>query len=166
MRGFLPLLALCVLATPAWADSGILPDPALTPGAVRTTNIGEICNEGLTRGLRHWSRERDDFILREYGLPAGAHPQYEVDHLIPLCLGGADDDRNLWPEPRRSVEATFNAEAKDRLEAKMCAMACAGELDIPTAQSSIAEDWTAAYNRFFREPGEFFPPAAGAMTPR
>jgi hypothetical protein len=67
---------------------------------VRTTNIGEICNEGSTRSLRHWSRERDDFIMREYGLPPGAHPNFEVDHLIALELGGADTDTNLWPEPR------------------------------------------------------------------
>ena len=72
----------------------------LTPGAVRTTNIGEICSTP-TSTLRHWSRERDDHIMAEYGLPMGAHPQYEVDHLVPLCLGGNDDDRNLWPEPRR-----------------------------------------------------------------
>jgi hypothetical protein len=164
-RAFLLLLALSVLAMPAWADSDVLPDPGLTPGAVRTTNIGEVCGAS-TRELRHWSRERDDRIMAEYGLPGGAHPQYEVDHLIPLCLGGADDDRNLWPQERRSLEPIYNAEAKDRLEAKMCAMACAGALDIPTAQRSIAEDWTAVYSRFFRQPGESFSPAAGATTPR
>jgi hypothetical protein len=31
----------------------------------------------------------------EYGLPPGPHPDYEVDHLIPLWIGGADEDRNL-----------------------------------------------------------------------
>jgi hypothetical protein len=90
MRVITGLLA-GALASGALADSGSMPDPTLTPGAVRTTNIGEICNEGSTRTLRHWSRERDDFILREYGLPMGAHPQYEIDHLIPLGIGGADN---------------------------------------------------------------------------
>lgn len=61
--------ALLALASPAWADSGILPDPTITPGAVRTINIGEICSTG-TRELRHWDRERDDRIMAEYGLPA------------------------------------------------------------------------------------------------
>jgi len=90
--------------------------------------------------------------MREYGLTPGPHPDYEVDHLVPLCLGGADDDRNLWPEPRRSIEATFNAEAKDRLEAKMCSMVCSGDLDIPAAQREISEDWTEAYHRYIGEP--------------
>jgi hypothetical protein len=46
----------------------------------------------------------------------GRTPDFEVENLIPLGIGGADDDRNLWPEPRRSIEPTWNAEAKDRLE--------------------------------------------------
>jgi hypothetical protein len=93
----------------------IVPDPTLTPGAVRTTDPVEICTHS-TRELRHWSREADDRILIEYGLPPGPHPEVEIDHLIPLGLGGADDDRNLSPEPRRSVEPVWNAERKDRLE--------------------------------------------------
>ena len=100
------------------------------------------------------------------GLPAGAHPQYEVDHLVPLCLGGADSDANLWPEPRRSIEPVWNAERKDELEARMCALVCSGQLDVVEAQKEIAEDWIETYGKFFREPGNFFPPLAGAATPR
>jgi hypothetical protein len=162
--GTLALLA--ALISSAWADSGILPDPTITPGVVRTTNIGEVCNEGSTRELRHWSRDRDDHIIAEYGLPGGAHPQYEVDHLIPLCLGGADSDANLWPQPRRSIEPTWNAERKDELEARMCSLACSSVLYAAAAQKEIADDWTEAWRKYFPEPGNFFPPAVGAMTPR
>ena len=162
----LTLALLAALAGPAWADSGILPDPQITPGAVRTANIGEVCSTS-TRDLRHWSRDRDDRIIAEYGLPSGAHPQYEVDHLIPLCLGGADSDLNLWPEPRRSIEPVWNAERKDELEARMCSLACSGALDVGEAQHFVAEDWTAAYARFFPEARvNAFPPLAGAVTPR
>jgi hypothetical protein len=72
---------------------------------------------------------------------------------------------NLWPEPRRSLEPEWNAERKDELEAKLCQLVCARELDAREAQELIAEDWTAAYQRFFRHRGEFFPPTVGAMTP-
>ncbi|MGB6325833.1 MAG: hypothetical protein WBG11_08675 [Methylocella sp.] len=96
----------------------------LTPGATRTTSVADVCGDRSTRQFRHWSRARDNRILAEYGLPAGPHPDFEVDHLIPLDLGGADDDRNLWPEPRRSIEPEWiepewNAERKDRLEWKL-----------------------------------------------
>jgi hypothetical protein len=113
MRPYLAALAL-LLADPAMAQA-IVPDPTLTPGAVRSTDVGEICSTS-TSGLRHWSRERDDRIMAEYGLPPGPHPSMEIDHLIPLCLGGADSDANLWPEPRRSLEPEWSAEKKDDLE--------------------------------------------------
>jgi hypothetical protein len=92
------LLALIVVGV-HWArgdeaPAAIVPDPTLTPGAVRTTDAEEICASG-TQAQRHWSRERDDRIMVEYGLPLGPHPNYEVDHLIPLGIGGADDDKNL-----------------------------------------------------------------------
>jgi hypothetical protein len=86
--------------------------------------------------------------MTEYGLPAGAHPQYEIDHLIPLGIGGADDDRNLWPEPRRSVEPVYNAEAKDRLEWRLHDMVCSGQLGLAEAQKAIVDDWTEAYKRY------------------
>jgi hypothetical protein len=138
---------LAALVAPAWADSGILPDPTLTPGAVRTTDVAEICSHG-TRELRYWSRERDDRILGEYGLPSGPHPDFEIDHLVSLSIGGADDDRNLWPEPRRSIEPTWNAEAKDRLEYRLRDLVCSGALDVREAQKSISEDWIEAYGRY------------------
>ena len=55
--------------SPSASPAAIIPDPTLTPGAIRTTDAGEICASG-TRALRHWSRERDDRIMSEYGLPA------------------------------------------------------------------------------------------------
>jgi hypothetical protein len=166
VSGLRILAALALLASPAWAaPAAIVPDPILTPGAVRTTDVGAICATG-TRQLRHWDRARDDHILAEYGLPPGPHPDFEVDHLIPLGIGGADDDKNLWAEPRRSIEPTWNAERKDELEWKLRDLVCSGQLDVRQAQQAIAGDWTEAYGRFFREPGNFFPPAAGAMTPR
>ena len=138
-RALLAAALLAALAVPAFADSGILPDPTITPGAVRTTDVASICATD-TRELRHWSRERDDRIMLEYGLEPGPHPDYEIDHLLPLSIGGADDDRNLWPEPRRSIEPIWNAERKDRLEYRLRELVCSGALDVREAQKAIADD--------------------------
>ena len=75
-------------------------------------------------------------------------------------------EANLWPEPRRSLEPQWSAEVKDRLESKLHNLICSGQLDVVEAQRAISEDWVEAYGRFFRQPGNFFPPGAGAMTPR
>jgi hypothetical protein len=135
----------------------IIPDPLLTPGAVRTIDIGEICSAGTT-GLRHWSRDRDDRILREYGLPAGPHLQLEIDHLIPLGIGGSDDDRNLWSEPRRSLTLSFSngderwsAERKAALEWRLRDLECSRQIDVREAQQAIREDWTRAFRKYVGE---------------
>jgi hypothetical protein len=91
---------------------------------------------------------RRDEVLIRYGLPPGQHPDYEIDHLIPLCLGGSDDFSNLWPQPRRSIEATWNAEAKDRLERHICDLVCRGRLELSTAQQAFALDWIKAYHQY------------------
>jgi class 3 adenylate cyclase len=116
-------------------------DPAIAAHHARVAKrtADGICSTG-TRQLRHWDHNRDDRIMAEYGLPSGPHPQYEVDHLVPLCLGGADSDANLWPEPRRSIEPTWNAERKDELEARLCSLACSGQPDVGEAQREISED--------------------------
>jgi hypothetical protein len=161
---FASLTLIALMAGPAHAASTIVPDPTLTPGAVRTTDVSEICSHG-TRELRHWDRERDDHIMAEYGLPAGPHPDFEIDHLIPLGIGGADSDANLWPEPRRSLEPQWNAETKDRLEWKLRDLICSGQLDVVVAQKAISEDWTALYGQVFPSTN-LFPPVARAMTPK
>ncbi len=92
-------------------------------------------------------------ILMSYGLPPGPHPTVEIDHLIPICLGSADTDDNLWPQPRRSIEPIWNAERKDVLERRVCEMACGGQIDVVTAQMKIASDWAALYRELIGEPG-------------
>jgi hypothetical protein len=81
-------------------------------------------------------------------LSAGPHPDYEIDHLIPICLGGGSDDfSNPWPQPRQTIEPKRNAEAKDRLERLIREIVCSGQLDTATAQEAFAKDWIAAYQK-------------------
>jgi hypothetical protein len=68
---------------------------------------------------------------------------------VPLCLGGSDDPSNLWAQPRRSIEPMWSAEAKDRLERFMCDLVCNRRLDLTTAQKAFAEDWIAAYHKYY-----------------
>ena len=85
-------------------------------------------------------------VLEQYGL-ANADPRaYEIDYLITPALGGADDIRNLWPEPYSTT--LWNAHVKDALEERLHELVCAGKLDLATAQSAIASDWIAAYKTY------------------
>lgn len=131
------------------ATAMMLPIALHGQSTIRTTDTAVTCSTD-TRASRHWSRERDDRTMQRDGLPPGPHPNYEVDHRVPLCLGGSDDDANLWAQPRRSIEPVWNAERKDELEARLCKMVCVGEIEITQAQREIAEDWRRAYGKYFQ----------------
>jgi len=62
------------------------------------------------------SREAKDQFLRRSGYPRG-RPGYVVDHVVPLCAGGADASSNMqW----QTVE---EAKVKDRQERAQCSRA-------------------------------------------
>jgi hypothetical protein len=150
---------LSVLATAQVGAFEVRPSKNLTGGSVRTGDRDAACGHaGEHRGPMNAGRR--DAVLRRYGLPAGKHPDYEIDHLIPLCLGGSDDPSNLWPQPRRTIEDAWNAEAKDRLERRICDMVCDGEIDIATAQQAFATDWIAAYQKYYGERKRWHKPEA------
>lgn len=82
---------------------------------------------------------------RSAGMPA----DYQLDHLIPLELGGSNDQRNLWPEPwermgARLVGAGHGAESKDKVELALQLKVCAGQITLADAQRLIAADWVTA----------------------
>lgn len=78
------------------AGDPIRPDPRLTPGAVLTTDTTIVCQHGYSASVRHTSGRMKAAIYREYGVVHGSG-HYEIDHLIPLSIGGADVAANLWP---------------------------------------------------------------------
>jgi hypothetical protein len=145
----LPLIAflasLLLAASPAFAGDPIRPDPALTPGAVGTTDTVFICSGHYARSVRHTSGDLKSLIYREYHIRR-RHGHYEVDHLIPLGLGGADVRENLWPESFDTEP--WNAARKNDLEEFLHDKVCAGHLALPEAQRAIAADWIAAYRRY------------------
>ena len=154
------LIALVAFASPAWAQEAIAyPDPSLTPGAIRATDAAAICSVG-TAQFRHWDRARADRIFESYHIARKDRIQYTLDHLVPLEIGGADTIENIWPEPRRSLAGEWDDEAKDQLERRLAVLVCDGSLPVTEAQRAIAEDWTAAYQQYFRTP------ALQAMEPK
>jgi hypothetical protein len=126
-------------------ESGGLPDPRCTLGAVRSgVSLAAICAFGYSRSVRPPESYTEPLKLRQmraYGL-TGPPSGYEEDHLVPLSIGGAPRDPcNLWPEPRTGAH---NAEQKDRLETWLSEVVCRRLLPLKSAQVMIAKDWIAA----------------------
>ncbi len=78
-------------------------------------------------------------VLRDYNMPAITMDDHELDHLVPLCLGGNNSAANLWPQ------AAPDDHVKDELETTLCDAVCLGK--VPQAQSEIASDWIGAARR-------------------
>jgi hypothetical protein len=137
-------------------DGGFLPDGTCTPGAtdsrVSQADIAStICRSGYTATIRPpvsvtepIKRER----MAAYGVSAPLSA-YELDHLIPLELGGASTTANLWPEP---LTGTRGAQRKDDLENALRSQVCSGAVPLAVAQLAIASNWESAYQTFVGSP--------------
>jgi hypothetical protein len=133
---------------PPYAPAGVaLPNARLTPGETFAgVTVGQICTSGYSGGVRHVDHQQYVDVYAAYGVP---YPEpsgtYELDHLIPLELGGDNADANLWPEPASPVPGFHQ---KDGLENRMHDLVCSGQLALGQAQQEIASDWYAAYRRY------------------
>lgn len=122
------------------------PDMVRTPGDAFPVGKDEICVTGYTKTVRDVSTATKTRIYTAYGITRARLPnEFEMDHLIPLELGGSNDDRNLWPE---AAAPSPGFHQKDQLENKLRDMVCAGGMPLAEAQRAIATDWYAAYLRY------------------
>jgi anti-sigma factor RsiW len=137
-------------SAPWFAQRGkaFLPDRNLTPGAVVELSMQELCSgEDLDRlHTVSYSLARKTFEL--YGIRRPEPRAYEVDYLITPALGGADDVRNLWPQPYSA--GVWNSRHKDALEDRLRQLVCEAHLPLAVAQHDIALDWIAAYKKHFQ----------------
>ena len=131
---------------------GVLP-PRETPGAVdpRITQANidtTICQPGYAGAARPPYSVTGPLKHR---LMQAQHPgepldEYELDHLIPISLGGAPlDQRDLWLQPRRGPA---NADAKNILAYVLWRLVCDHQVSLATAQRAISSDWTKAYQLY------------------
>ena len=123
-----------------------LPDHICTPGAVDpAATSARVCQPGYAASVRPPVSVTDAIKterMAAYGLSGASPAGYELDHLVPLELGGAPADRaNLWPEP---WDGPLGAHAKDNVENELHRRVCSGALDLATAQRRIATNWTMA----------------------
>ncbi len=125
--------------------ANLYPDPALTPGAVLTTDAATVCAPGYATSVRNVPVAEKREVYAEYHLaypqPAGS---YEADHFISLELGGSNDITNLWPEPALPRPGFHE---KDVVENYLHDQVCSGKLSLPDAQKEISTDWYAVYVR-------------------
>jgi len=129
-------------------DRWKLPDPKCTPGSIdpavtQKDTRSTICKGGWTATVRPPQAQTEHAKYRV------AYPAYhvkspqvsELDHLVPLELGGSNDITNLWPELGKVPNP------KDKVENALNHAVCAGKISLAAAQNAIAANWITAESR-------------------
>jgi hypothetical protein len=143
------LLVVAVAALLTADDIPALPNPKLTPGAVVEVPRAKLCEKGYARSVRHVSGHTKRAVYIQYGIKSHKGGKYEVDHLIPLELGGSNDLKNLWPQ---AYSGEWNAHVKDALEGRLHKMVCEANpaITLNDAQEGIRTDWIMLYQKIFK----------------
>jgi hypothetical protein len=147
----LPYPALCILRHAA--NGGWLPDRRCTPGAatsaVTQANIHTtICVSGYTGTIRPPESETSKLkttAMRSYNEPPEGRSITELDHVVPLELGGSNAVSNFWPQPSDIQNAEYK-NTKDNVERSLNRAVCARtpRITLAQARNAIAYDWTTA----------------------
>ena len=128
-------------------ERGAVPDLILTPGATRSVALSDVCSAPHEEVVQAVPAALQQKVFQEYGIVTPRPDDYEIDFLIAPRLGGAEDIRNLWPEPHSGP--VWNSYAKDALEDRLHQLVCAGKISLTTAQKEISGDWISAYKKYF-----------------
>jgi len=121
-------------------DSNLMyPSPIMTPGDILTTDANIVCVVGYTATVRDVPEKLKNQIYAAYGVIDHNRDTYEMDHFIPLELGGSNSIKNLWPEPAPGFHE------KDIVENYLHRLVCKGQMDLNEAQRLIVTDWYKVY---------------------
>jgi hypothetical protein len=138
---------------------GPLPDRACSPGAFERGRTAQVlCSAGFHTGdVRSVPDSLKHQVEVEYGLePKRYGNTLEIDHIISLELGGANDIANLYPELGPGYHT------KDVLENQLHKLVCTGKMTLHTAQRRIAADWV----KFYKSVTGAEPVLTGTMPPK
>ena len=132
-----------------------LPNKSISPGKTRITNVQELCGTS-TKYIRKTTIKTKNFVYKKYNIintkdkvcTGPSNSCYEVDHVIPLCLGGADDINNLWPQ---LYDGKYGAHSKNKLEKLLYYKMCKKEISIEEAQNCINDNWVICYKKYFEK---------------
>lgn len=120
-------------------------NPDVTEGTVRQT----ICVSGYTKSVRpatSFTKGIKAKLLRKAGIDEARASDYELDHIVPLALGG--HPRKLSNIALQPWEGEHGALRKDALETRMHALVCHGEVTLSDAQACVADDWEACAAKY------------------
>lgn len=104
------------------------PETSVTPGDLCQTPDEIRYPEKIKYCDRHVSHETKAEVIELYDhqfgykVAAMRRGDFKIDHFIPLCMGGSNDAKNLWPQHKTVYAVT------DPFEPRLCDLMKAGRL--------------------------------------
>lgn len=128
------------------------PKPALTPGAVTTTDANVVCNLPARTRAPAMPFSVQQAVFNEYGYttPSAQH-KYILDYLVPDNLGGAPVQANIWPAAVRGTGFYQKIQTDHILRE----MVCRRTITLAQAQHALETNWYAAWLRYVVTTGHF-----------
>jgi hypothetical protein len=123
-----------------------LPSAFQTPGNKSRANEAQVCAADFEASVKPMAKWQRDQALERYG----KRPEEftgELDHLIPISLGGTNDPENLWPLP---ANKDMGPAEKKALDQKLHQMVCDKTIKLKDAQDAIKKDWVKAYDQYVK----------------
>lgn len=129
-----------------------VPDPQCTPGGINPSVSVDVLRDPSwrTRAVRNCesSESQKHIAYRWYDIQkprmnSNQNQVCELDHLVPLELGGADGLGNIWPQCGPDAVSLNERyfKQKDRVENYLAEEVKAGRVPLDSAQRGIASDW-------------------------
>lgn len=116
------------------------PDYNCSPGLALNVTAKDICYSGYSAKVRDVPESLKNKVYVKYGVLTRQPYEFEIDHIIPLSIGGSNDEQNLWPE---AYNWTMGAREKDKVENLFHKRVCDGTMSLSDAQYQIVYNWTA-----------------------
>jgi hypothetical protein len=90
----------------------VTPDLSVTPGDRCSDDDIDFVeyryNEQMPYCRRNVWDALKNRVYKAYSIPEKCRHRYTIDHMVPLALGGSNNEKNLWPE-HHLVKATRQA---------------------------------------------------------
>ena len=166
MRALLILFGLILAGTASAQQPPIYPNSDLTPGMIDQSLTPQYLCSHSSQDRRGVTTSLAKKVFKAYGILYDDHSSYEVDHFVPLFLGGVNTcpnnpTCNLWPEGHQAdilAMAPWGSETKDVLEGVLYRTMCVKRGGVRRAvkdvqwlreaQSTMMSDWRQAYRRY------------------
>jgi hypothetical protein len=128
------------------APDNLYPNPTVSPGLVATTDFNELTAVTSCGTYSQCHRNTPESLKKQVRAEYPNCPsQQEIDHIIPLALGGQDALGNLWCQ---SGVGRWNYHDKDKLESYLVLQMKAGKITPKDAQTCVLTDWIRCFQKY------------------